>query len=54
LPRKIEGDGVNHVWYSRNVAGNPRAFSGFSASVWHAAPEDGTAWAYLLRFDRDL
>lgn len=40
----IQVDGLYHVWYSRNVAGNPRAFSGFSASVWHATSEDGVHW----------
>jgi predicted GH43/DUF377 family glycosyl hydrolase len=40
----IERDGLYHVWYSRNVAGNALPNHGFTATIWHATSEDGVHW----------
>jgi hypothetical protein len=36
--------GRYHVWYSKNVAGRVQDHSGFTASIYHAASEDGHRW----------
>jgi beta-xylosidase len=40
----IFADGCYHVWYSKNVEGNPFPHDGWSASIWHATSLDGVEW----------
>ena len=40
----VRVDDLYHVWYSKNVEGNPRPNHGFSATIWHATSPDGVHW----------